>query len=82
MVGSLLLRRSLHFDATNRAVVGDYNFIGVVEHEISEVLGRGFGLGTIGGNGSSLTTSSALPVAASAVSIPLTAAFISPWTMA
>ena len=42
---------SYTFDATNRAVVGDYDFIGVVEHEISEVLGRGFGLGTIGGNG-------------------------------
>ena len=28
---------------------GKYDFIGVAEHEISEVLGRGAGLGTIGG---------------------------------
>lgn len=28
------------FDATNRAVSGKYDFIGVAEHEISEVLGR------------------------------------------
>lgn len=39
------------FDPTNRAVAGEYDFIGVVEHEISEVLGRGSGLGTINGNG-------------------------------
>lgn len=39
------------FDATNRAVPGDYDFIGVVEHEISEVLGRNSGLGMIGANG-------------------------------
>ena len=37
------------FDATNRAVSGKYDFIGVAEHEISEVLGRGAGLGTISG---------------------------------
>ena len=30
------------FDATNRAVSGKYDFIGVAEHEISEVLGRGY----------------------------------------
>ena len=42
---------SYTFDATNRAVAGDYDFIGVVEHEISEVLGRNPGLGTISGNG-------------------------------
>ncbi|HLX94178.1 MAG TPA: NF038122 family metalloprotease [Verrucomicrobiae bacterium] len=40
---------SYTFDATNRAVPGEYDFIGVVEHEISEVLGRNSGLGTIGG---------------------------------
>jgi hypothetical protein len=40
---------SYTFDATNRAVPGKYDFIGVVEHEISEVLGRCSGLGTISG---------------------------------
>jgi hypothetical protein len=30
------------FDATNRAVSGKYDFIGVAEHEISELLGRGY----------------------------------------
>lgn len=39
------------FNPTNRAVAGDYDFIGVAEHEISEVLGRNSGLGAIGGNG-------------------------------
>ncbi len=37
------------FNPTNRAVAGDYDFIGVVEHEISEVLGRNSGLGIVGG---------------------------------
>ena len=37
------------FNPTNRAVAGDYDFIAVAEHEISEVLGRGAGLGTISG---------------------------------
>lgn len=32
------------FDPTNRAVAGDFDFIGVAEHELSEVLGRVFGL--------------------------------------
>jgi hypothetical protein len=32
------------YDATNRAVAGEWDFIGVAEHEISEVLGRSFGL--------------------------------------
>jgi hypothetical protein len=32
------------FDPTNRAVSGKYDFIGVAEHEISEVLGRSFDL--------------------------------------
>jgi hypothetical protein len=36
------------FNPTNRAVAGEYDFIGVVEHEISEVLGRNSGLGTVG----------------------------------
>lgn len=32
------------FDPTNRAVTGKFDFIAVAEHEISEVLGRGFAL--------------------------------------
>jgi hypothetical protein len=35
---------SYTFDPTNRAVPGKYDFIAVAEHEISEVLGRSFGL--------------------------------------
>jgi hypothetical protein len=35
------------FDPNNRAVAGKYDFIGVAEHEISEVMGR-FGLGQNG----------------------------------
>ena len=31
------------FDPANRAVPGEYDFIGVVEHEFSEVMGRDFG---------------------------------------
>ncbi len=30
------------YDATNRAVAGEWDFIGVAEHEISEVLGRSY----------------------------------------
>jgi hypothetical protein len=37
------------FDPTNRMVGGRYDFIGVVEHEISEVLGRNSGLGMLSG---------------------------------
>jgi hypothetical protein len=33
---------SYTFDATNRAVAGKFDFIGVALHELSEVLGRGF----------------------------------------
>jgi hypothetical protein len=33
------------FNPTNRAVAGSYDFIGVVSHEISEVMGRAPGLG-------------------------------------
>ena len=36
---------SYAFDPTNRAVAGKYDFIGVVQHEISEVLGRVYLLG-------------------------------------
>ena len=42
--------KSYTFDPTNRAVSGKFDFIGVAEHEISEVLGRGFGL-DVNGNG-------------------------------
>jgi hypothetical protein len=35
---------SYTFDPANRAVPGKYDFIGVAEHEISEVLGRIYGL--------------------------------------
>ena len=42
------------FDPNNRAVPGDYDFIGVAEHEISEVMGR------IGILGSTLGTGQAL----------------------
>jgi hypothetical protein len=37
------------FDPNNRAVKGAYDFIGVAEHEISEVMGRVAGLGTFNG---------------------------------
>jgi hypothetical protein len=39
------------FDPNNRAVSGEYDFIGIVEHEISEVLGRAEGLGKSFGTG-------------------------------
>lgn len=39
------------FDPLNRAVSGKYDFIGIVEHEISEVLGRANGLGGSFGSG-------------------------------
>jgi hypothetical protein len=32
------------YDSTNRAVAGEWDFIGVAEHEISEVLGRSYDL--------------------------------------
>ena len=34
------------FSATNRAVVNHYDFIGVAEHELSEVMGRSYALNT------------------------------------
>ena len=51
--GSIYFESSVSytFDPTNRAVSGKYDFIGVAEHEISEVLGRGNGLNTIIGGG-------------------------------
>ncbi len=39
------LDRAYTFDSANRAVSGDYDFIGVAEHEISEIMGRIQGLG-------------------------------------
>ena len=43
---------SFTFDPNNRAVAGEYDFIGVAEHEIAEVMGRSAGLGTTSFNGS------------------------------
>ncbi len=40
---------SYTFDPNNRAVAGEYDFIGVAEHEISEIMGRIPGLGTVFG---------------------------------
>ena len=37
------------FDPTNRAVLNKFDFIGVAEHELTEVLGRSYGLGSLGG---------------------------------
>jgi hypothetical protein len=42
--------KSYTFDPTNRAVSGKFDFIGVAEHEISEVLGRIYSL-NVGGGG-------------------------------
>jgi hypothetical protein len=42
---------SFSFDPSNRAVNGDYDAIGVLEHEISEVMGRVGALGMTGANG-------------------------------
>ena len=36
---------SFTFDPNNRAVAGDIDFIGLAEHEISEAIGRSYGLG-------------------------------------
>jgi hypothetical protein len=36
------------YDQNNRAVTGDYDFIGVAEHEITEIMGRNEGLGLSG----------------------------------
>lgn len=49
--GSVLFASTVSYtyDLTNRSVGGKYDFIGVAEHEISEVLGRGFGLNYSGG---------------------------------
>jgi hypothetical protein len=44
---------SYTYDPNNRAVAGEYDFIGVAEHEISEVLGRDSLLGYDFGNGPS-----------------------------
>ncbi|MGN6370337.1 MAG: NF038122 family metalloprotease [Phycisphaerae bacterium] len=42
---------SYTFDPQNRQVAGKFDFIGVVQHEFSEIMGRGFELGnTLSGN--------------------------------
>jgi hypothetical protein len=38
-------------DPSNRAVTGKYDFIGLAEHEITEIMGRGAGLGVDFGDG-------------------------------
>ena len=40
----LTAQNSYTFDPNNRAVAGDFDFIGIVEHEVSEVMGRNAGL--------------------------------------
>jgi len=40
--------QSYTFDPNNRAVAGKYDFIGVVEHEITEIMGRNSGLQAAG----------------------------------
>jgi hypothetical protein len=42
---------SYTFDPNNRAVAGAYDFIGIAEHEISELMGRVYGLGDVGTGG-------------------------------
>ncbi len=42
------------FDPNNRAVSGDYDFIGIAEHELAHALGRITGLGELSGHYSSL----------------------------
>jgi hypothetical protein len=42
---------SFSFDPNVRAVHGEYDFVGIVEHEISEVMGRAHGLGGSFGSG-------------------------------
>jgi len=42
---------SYTFDPNHRAVSGEYDFIGIAEHEISEIMGRTYALGTLGTNG-------------------------------
>ncbi len=39
------------YASANRAVAGKFDFIGLAMHEITEILGRGFGLGRDFGNG-------------------------------
>jgi len=40
-------RTPFHFDPFHRAVAGDYDAIGTMEHEITEVLGRIAGSGVV-----------------------------------
>lgn len=45
--------QSYSFDPNDRAVAGEFDWIGVAEHEVSEIMGRIPILGTSFGNGSS-----------------------------
>jgi hypothetical protein len=40
---------SYTYDPNNRGVAGEFDFIGVAEHEISEIMGRIFSLGAVNG---------------------------------
>jgi hypothetical protein len=55
------------FDPNNRQVAGKFDFIGVAEHEISEIMGRIPILGTNFGNGSSYTVNDLFRYTASGV---------------
>ncbi len=52
----LTSKYALDFSATNRSVSGQYDAVGILEHEISEVLGRTSGLATWSNNGVSVYT--------------------------
>ena len=43
------MSESYTFDPNNRAVPGEYDFIGVAEHELTHALGRSSGLGNLNG---------------------------------
>lgn len=49
---------SFAYDPNNRAVAGEYDFIGIAEHEISEVMGRTALLGETLGSGAGAITNS------------------------
>ncbi len=46
----------LNFSASNSSVAGEYSAVGILEHEISEVMGRTSGLGTWTDNGTPVYT--------------------------
>ncbi len=51
--GSITFNNTLTYNTTQgtRGVAGNFDLIGVAEHEISETMGRIYGLGTVGGAG-------------------------------